>query len=244
MKKTKQKIGEEKNVGDSERTEETHEVVSGNGRGETATKTGTRKTGTSRKQTGSEENSDKESSSEESRSEERTNEESSKKENTSKESGQREERTGEVETLKKDSLLEAIEAIENPRLKARFKHYYNVLNKRHTEKEGVATHVDLFITLKTILENDNRGEFKRDFDTVNDIFRKGSNGIFSLRSLSRYDYFWTSTKANYKTYHLLIAAITLLCDPVNRKENLKLINLKNIPGLSETGNANLIEYYS
>ena len=109
--------------------------------------------------------------------------------------------------------------------------------------------LDLFMSIKNALNVEDKTVFNLHFDIINLAFKAYANKGLDLVTLHRYDTIWPGTAKQKKAYLGLVTVIAMLADIVNRRENLKGIQIENVLNTAETGLKeeminNIIEYYN
>lgn len=117
------------------------------------------------------------------------------------------------------------------------------------ETQGAAKNYELFLTIRRVIESTDNAEFQALFSLVNLVFKEYSNSAYKEVKLHRFDAQWAGGNKNLTSYQNIATCICMLCDIMQRSNNLKRVNFgvvfdpeKTI--FKEVNAQSVIKYYS
>lgn len=117
------------------------------------------------------------------------------------------------------------------------------------QNEIGSNNYNLYNRLVKVINIKDYPEFVKQFDIVNFVFNKYKDSAYSEFSINRADLHFTGDKVQLKTFQHIITLICILCDPVKRVENKRIISTnaalnRNVIQLTETAYNNIVQYYN
>lgn len=111
-----------------------------------------------------------------------------------------------------------------------------------------SSNYNLYNRLMKVLKISSYPDFVQHFDIVNFIFNKFKDSAYSEFAINRADLYFTGDQKQLKTFQHVITLICILCDPIKRNANKRVISTKaaldmKVISLTEVEVNNIKHYY-
>ena len=103
----------------------------------------------------------------------------------------------------------------------------------------------LFNTLRTVLNNQDQDQFRREWITILNVFNKNKEGVFHENYIMRFPQHWNLSDSEGALFRRLIAVIIQTANPDNRASFGSNVRLDTVvEGLNATQKNNFLNFYA
>lgn len=103
----------------------------------------------------------------------------------------------------------------------------------------------LFSLFRTILNNEDQAEFRREWNTVLNVFNKNKEGVFHENYIFRFPQHWGISDTEATLFRRLITVIIQTAEPEKRANYGSSVRLDIVAeGLNEVSKNNLLNFYA
>lgn len=112
-------------------------------------------------------------------------------------------------------------------------------------KVGGQWQASLFNLIRTVLNNSDQEQFRREWNTILNVANREKDGVFHENYIMRFPQNWKLSDAEAALFRRLITVINMSADPQNRFNFGSTVRLDTVvQGLNETQTNNFLNFYS